>query len=411
MKKAAPPADAGGGLIVSGTPAFRRANLAMFAAGLSTFALLYCVQPLMPAFSAEFGIGAAESSLSLSVSTGLLAFGMLIASSLSESWGRKPVMVASLLVSAMLILLSSLMQGWHGFLFVRALAGITLSGLPAVAMAYLSEEMHPRAIGLAMGLYIGGSAMGGMAGRLGTAVLTDAFSWRFAVAAIGAAGIAAGLVFWRSLPKSRQFRPRALRPRAMLDAFADHIRDPGLRLLFLQGFLLMGGFVTLYNYISYRLMAPPYEVSQTVVGAIFTVYLIGSASSILVGDLAGKVGRRKVLWATIVIMISGLALTMADGLAVIVLGIAVLTFGFFGAHSTVSSWVGRRALHARAQASSLYLFFYYLGSSVVGSAGGFFWSAWGWGGVVGLIGLLLAVALSIALRLAVLKPIAQPAGA
>lgn len=411
MKEAAPPADAGGGLIVSGTPAFRRANLAMFAAGLSTFALLYCVQPLMPAFSAEFGIGAAESSLSLSVSTGLLAFGMLVASSLSESWGRKPVMVASLLVSAVLILLSSLMEGWHGFLLVRALAGITLSGLPAVAMAYLSEEMHPRAIGLAMGLYIGGSAMGGMAGRLGTAVLTDAFSWRFAVAAIGIAGIAAGLVFWRSLPESRQFRARALRPRAMLGAFADHVRDPGLRWLFLQGFLLMGGFVTLYNYISYRLLAPPYEVSQTVVGAIFTVYLVGSASSIIVGDLAGRLGRRKVLWATIVIMISGLALTMADGLAVIVLGIAVLTFGFFGAHSTVSSWVGRRALHARAQASSLYLFFYYLGSSVVGSAGGFFWSAWGWGGVVGLIGILLVVALSIALRLAVLKPIAQQAGA
>lgn len=42
--------------------------------------------------------------------------------------------------------------------------------------------------------------------------------------------------------------------------------------------------------------------------------------------------------------------------------------GFFAAHSVASSWIGRRTRRAKGQASSLYLFCYYLGSSTAGEA-------------------------------------------
>ncbi|MBV8429799.1 MAG: MFS transporter, partial [Solirubrobacterales bacterium] len=179
--------------IESGTPAFRRTILAMFAAGFSTFALLYCVQPLLPLFAREFRVSPAQSSLSLSLTTGLLALTIPVTSALSEGWGRKPVMVASLLASAALTIVAALVPGWRGLLVVRALEGVAFSGLPAVAMAYLSEEMHPRGLGLAMGLYVGGTALGGMAGRLVTGLLADLASWRLAVGTIGALGVLAGL--------------------------------------------------------------------------------------------------------------------------------------------------------------------------------------------------------------------------
>jgi MFS transporter, YNFM family, putative membrane transport protein len=395
-----------------GTPAFRRTNLALFAAGFSTFALLYCVQPLMPLFSRDFALGAAASSLSLSVTTGLLAFSMLVASSLSEAWGRKPVMVASLLASATLTILAAFVPGWHGLLLLRALEGIALSGLPAVAMAYVGEEMHPKSIGLAMGLYIAGSAIGGMGGRLVSGVLVDFVSWRVALAVLGGLCFAAGLLFWRSLPPSRHFRPRSLALGSLLARFIDHLRDPGLPWLFAQGFLLMGSFVTVYNYIGYRLLAPPYALSQAAVASIFAVYLVGIVSSTWIGNLGSRFGRRKVLWATILLMLVGLGLTLPTSLMTIVAGMAVFTFGFFGAHSTVSSWVGLRALVAKAQASSLYLFFYYLGSSVVGSTGGLFWARHGWHGIAALVGALLLLAFLISLRLSVLPPLQQggPAG-
>ena len=71
-----------------------------------------------------------------------------------------------------------------------------------------------------------------------------------------------------------------------------------------------------------------------------------------------------------------------------------------------SSWVGRRATSNKALASALYLFFYYLGSSVVGSATGIMWGRGGWPGVVMVLGAALVLALMVALKLRNLAPLA-----
>ena len=393
--------------IEKGTPMFLRTVLALFCGGFATFALLYCVQPMMPMFSQEFSINAAQSSLILSVSTGMLAIGLLITGPISDRIGRKPVMVAALFAAALCTLASALMPTWEGILLMRALTGLSLSGLAAVAMTYLSEEIHPQHIGLAMGLYIGGNAIGGMSGRLIVGVLIDFVSWHTAMLVIGALALIAAGLFWKVLPESRNFRPRSLHPRSLLDGFTLHFRDAGLPLLFLEAFVLMGAFVTLFNYIGYRLLAAPYHMDQAFVGLLSVVYLSGIYSSAKIGSLADRLGRRKVLWGTIVLMLAGLAVTMLSPLPLVILGMLIFTFGFFGAHSVASSWIGRRATKAKGQASSLYLFSYYAGSSIAGTAGGVFWHMGGWNGIGLFIGGLLLVALLVALKLAKLPPLAQ----
>ncbi len=390
--------------IEKGTPAFMRTVLALFSGGFATFALLYCVQPMMPLLSHDFAINAAQSSLVLSVSTATLAVGLLITGPISDRIGRKPVMVAALLCAALATLASAVMPTWETLLATRALVGLSLSGLAAVAMTYLSEEIAPQHIGLAMGLYIGGNAIGGMSGRLISGVLIDFVSWHTALLVMGALALAAAVVFWKVLPESRNFRPQSLRPRRLLDGFMLHFKDAGLPWLFLEAFLLMGAFVTLFNYIGYRLLAGPYHLNQALVGVLSVVYLSGIYSSAQVGALADKLGRRKVFWASIVVMAAGMALTMAAPLSLIIIGMLVFTFGFFGAHSVASSWIGRRALTAKGQASSLYLFSYYAGSSVAGTAGGVFWHLGGWNGIGLFIGGLLAIALGIAVHLSRLPP-------
>ncbi|MDY7562994.1 MFS transporter [Pseudomonas sp. AB6] len=391
--------------IEKGTPLFLRTVLALFSGGFATFTLLYCVQPLMPVLSHEYSINAAQSSLILSVATGMLAFGLLITGPISDRLGRKPVMVTALFCAALFTLLGALMPTWEGILLMRALVGLSLSGLAAVAMTYLSEEIHPQHIGLAMGLYIGGNAIGGMSGRVITGVLVDYVSWHTAMLFIGGLALIAAGVFWKILPESRNFRPRSMHPRSLLDGFALQFRDAGLPWLFLEAFLLMGAFVTLFNYIGYRLLAEPYQMSQSFVGLFSVVYLSGIYSSAKVGALADKLGRRKVLWSVIVLMLMGVALTMFSPLSMVIFGVLLFTFGFFGAHSVASSWIGRRAIKARGQASSLYLFCYYAGSSIAGTAGGAFWHYAGWNGIGGFIGVLLLVALAVALRLAKLQPL------
>ncbi|HTP65788.1 MAG TPA: MFS transporter [Geobacteraceae bacterium] len=387
------------GSIRRGTRTYRQINLAFFAAGFVTFITLYDVQPLLPVFSREFGVPAALGSLPLSVATCALAGAMLLAGSLSESVGRKPVMTVSLVLTAVLAILTAFSQTFTALLGLRLMQGTVLAGLPAVAMAYLGEEIDPSCLGTAMGLYIGGTGVGGMTGRIYTATMTDYFSWRTAIGTVGVLCILPAVYFARNLPPSANFRRRPFEVRSLAASLVGHLRDSGLLCLYAVIFTVMGAFVTLFNYITFRLLAPPYNLSHTQISWIFLTYLLGSYCSTLAGTLANRYGRSTMLRLSLAVMITGVAITAAAGVADIVAGTALFTCGFFSAHSVASSWVSSRAQTTRAQATSLYLFFYYLGSSVSGTVGGLFWGAWGWEGVTGLLCLLLVCGLLLTIPL------------
>lgn len=383
-----------------GSLAYRRISLALFLAGFATFSLLYCVQPLLPAFARDFRVSPAESSLALSLSTGFLALAILCAGAVSEVLGRRRLMFVSMCAAACLNIVAALVPDWHALLVARALEGLLLGGVPAVAMAYLAEEMHPKGLGLAMGLYVSGTAFGGMIGRVGMGVLTEWTSWRVALGAVGVVGLLAAVGFIALLPPSRHFVRRPVFETGYhIRAWARHLSHPGLRLLFGVGFLMMGAFVTVYNYVGFRLMAAPFGLSQTAISLVFMAYLFGIVASSTAGALADSLGRSPVMTAGIVIAALGLALTLSHSLWGVIGGIVALTIGFFIAHAVASGWVGRLAQGHKGHAASLYLLAYYLGSSVMGSAGGWFWVEGGWPAVVAFAGALFALALMAAWRL------------
>lgn len=388
--------------IKSGTKRYRQINLAFFAAGFVTFITLYDVQPLLPVFSGEFGVPAALGSLPLSVATCTLAVAMLFAGTLSETLGRKRVMVASLIATSLLALLTGFSTTFAALLAIRLLQGAALAGLPAIAMAYLSEEIAPASLSSAIGLYISGNAIGGMTGRIFTGTMCQFVSWRAALGSIGVGCLLLSLYFAKALPPSSNFTRRPFAARYLFSSLYKQLQDPGLLCLYGISFLIMGSFVTLYNYITFRLLAPPYLLSHSLVSWIFLVYLLGSFSSSMVGRQVERFGRSRMLFLTICTMAAGALVTLAGDVEIIVAGVAIFTCGFFGAHTIASGWVGSRAHTARAQAASLYLFSYYLGSSVSGTAGGLFWSSYGWTGVVLLILALLGVGLCLFKRLATL---------
>ena len=388
-----------------GSRSYWRANIALVLAGYSTFSLMYCVQPLLPLLAQYFDVSATQSSLALSVTTGLLALSIFAAGAVSEMVGRKALMAASLCCAAAMNVLAAAAPTWPLLLLARGLEGVALGGAPAVAMAYLAEEIEPQNLGFAMGLYIGGTALGGMTGRVLTGVAADLGGWRIALAAIGALGLASAFGFVALLPPSRNFVKRpGLNAAYHLSAWSRHLSAKGLPWLFAIGFLVMGGFVAIYNYAGFLLTGPTYGLSQAEAGLIFLVYLFGMVASSTAGAAGDRFGRAPVLAAGLLIFAVGLALTLAHALLALIAGIALVTIGFFVAHGVASGWVGQIAQGAKSHAASLYLLAYYLGSSLLGSAGGWFWTRSGWGGVVGFVGLLLVAALAVAGRLARLKP-------
>jgi YNFM family putative membrane transporter len=385
-----------------GSKGFRRINLALFAAGLATFMVLYCVQPLLPLFARDFGLTPTESSLAISVATGALAVAIVPLSMLSERWGRMPVMTASLFATALLQLAVAVSPNFTVLLALRALQGLAVAGLPAVAMAYLAEEVHRGSLGFAVGLYIGGNSIGGMAGRVITGLVTDLGGWRWAIGVVGVASLGCALLFRAVMPSSANFRPKPIRLRTLTGCF----RDSGLIRLYLIGMLLMGSFVTIYNYLGFRLTAAPFGLSQAIVGLISVAYLAGTVSSPVAGRLVDRYSRRQVLWGTAVVSVLGLGLMLSDDLVLVVAGLLLVTAGFFAGHTVASGWVSARATHP-AQAAASYQLCYYLGSSVGGSVGGLAFSGGGWVAVTAFTAALTLGMLALGLSLRKLAPAAR----
>jgi MFS transporter, YNFM family, putative membrane transport protein len=376
-----------------GEAGFTRVAVAMFAAGAAVFALLYSAQAVLPQLSTAFQVSPARAGLSMSVATLAIAVAVIPASALSERWGRARVLMVSVGLAAMLGLLLPLSPNYQVLLTIRALQGIAIAGMPAVAMAYLADEIHPSALAGAVGTFIAGNALGGLAGRLLASAATDLGGWRLGLSAVSVLSVGCAVAFALLLPRQRH----GTRDRSG-GALRRHLGDSGLRRLYLTGFVLMGGFVTVYNYLGYRLLRPPFSLSPTLVGLIFFAYLAGTAASAVAGRLADRHGARAVLCGAVALAITAALLTLPDELPAVLIGLALITAGFFAAHAAASGWIGRLALTARGQAAGLYLFAYYAGSSLGGWVGGLIYERAGWTATIGYVVALFALALTPALR-------------
>lgn len=387
------------GQIRRGDSGFVRINLALFAAGLATFIAMYCTQALLPVLADAFGTGPATTALAVSMTTGMLALSIIPASVLSERFGRTRVMLVSAAASAVIGLLLPLSPTMTVLLVGRGLQGLALAGVPAVAMAYLAEEVHAGSLGQAMGRYVAGTTIGGLAGRLLPSGVLELADWRWGMFVAAIAALVCTAVFAYLLPGSRNFTPQPVDVRTVLGNLGGHLRNPSLLALFGLAFLLMGGFVSAYNFLGYRLLDEPFSLSEGAVGLVFLMYLSGTFTAATAGRAADRFGRRRTLPAMVLVMAVGLVVTLPDSLACVLIGMLLFTGGFFGAHSVASGWVGVRAETHRAEASSLYLFAYYMGSSIAGALAGLAYGIGGWAATVAYIGVLTAGAAILAAAL------------
>ncbi|UUN28783.1 MFS transporter [Streptomyces sp. FIT100] len=383
---ASPAGPAGHGL-APGLPGYRRMSFALFAAGVATFALLYSTQALLPAVSAGYGVTASAASWTVSAATGALALCVLPLSALSERFGRVRLMTVSLVVASLVGLLVPLAPNLEWLVVLRAVQGAALAGIPASAMAYLAEEVRPKALVAAIGLFVAGNSIGGMSGRVVTGWVTQLWGWRAGLAAVGLMAVVCTVAFRLLLPKARHFTPGSLDPRALAATVRGHLADPLLLRLYGIGALFMTVFGAVYTVVGYRLVDAPFSLPQGVAGSVFLVYLVGTVSSAAAGKLVGRLGRRGALYLAVGTTAAGLLLSLADSLTAVLLGLVLITAGFFAGHAVASSSVSRTAKTGRAQASALYQSAYYLGSSAGGTLGAIAFHSGGWAATV-LLGLL-----------------------
>lgn len=380
---------------MSGAPAARREALTLFLIGFLTFALLYTAQPLLPVLAEAFGVGAAQSALAMSLSTVTLALTIFWGTIRPSRLDRRHLMLAALLAALLFNALAALSTSWLQLLACRALLGLFLGAVPATAMAYVADTVPSARLATTMGLYVAGTATGGMTGRIGIGFLAEAFGWRTGLLGLSALALAVlGLLAW-SLAGGAPAVPGAASAAAGGSPWRAIGRHARLPRLILCGGLASGIFVAAYNYAAFRLMRPPFELGAGQIGLIFGCYLFGVMSSSLSGGWVARWGAVRVLLAACALTAVGVVTSLAERLDVFVIGMALMTAGFFALHAVCSGWVGKEAGPHKAQATGLYLLSYYIGSSMAGYTGGWLWMHGGW--TLLCVGLLAGVAAFVVL--------------
>ena len=360
-------------------------------ATVAVYADLYITQPILPLLSREFGIRPATAGLTVSVVVLMIAAVSSAYGSLSDAVGRKPVMVASCLLLAIPTLLCALASSFRMLLVFRALQGILMPGVTAVAVAYIGDFYSEADLGPRFGGWIAASVAGGLTGRVVSGWLAAGTNWRTPfvffglLTLVGAAAIARGLPATQGIPGVRLGRAY----RGMF----EHFRNRRLIGAFIIGGAVFFCFIGVFTYLPYYLTAPPFRLSTALVSSVYLVYIAGVFTSLGSSRLSNRVGRRAVMAAGLAIACAGVLGSLIHSLTTIVLSLVVLCVGMFTVQSTAPAYVNANAERAKGAGGALYVTFYYVGASLGSVLPGYAWQAWGWPGVVGTCVAALAAGL------------------
>jgi MFS transporter, YNFM family, putative membrane transport protein len=377
--------------------AFYRVTFALCLAAVVVFANLHLLQPLLPSLSREFSLSPLQTTWAYTISTLCLGLSLVVYAALSDAWGRKNILLLTLLGMTLSSVALTQVETFGWLLFWRALQGIFLGGLPAVAIAYLGEALSKPALVAAVGYYISANSLGGISGRVMAGALADIGHWQWVFWPVAALGALSCFLTWRLLPDATCFVAKPFNLKQALADYLYHLRQPLLLLTYIIGGLNFFIFLNQYTYIAFVLSDAPYSLSSFWIGLLFISYFTGTVGSAISAKVATKLAVPLGMALGVLILMLGTVLTLSHSLMLIVIGFFINAFGFFLTHSLASSWVNQCATRAKASASALYLVFYYIGASSGGVYLQPFWQWLHWPGVT--LGALLMYSVTLSLCL------------
>ena len=381
---------------------FRR--LAVAAAGFSTFLHLYAPQALLPELAHEFGVSAAQITAMITASTLAIALTAPFTGAAADVLGRKRLITTAMFAVTVPVLMETIATAPGTLIFWRFIEGLLLPPIFTVVLAYVGDEWPPAEVVGVAGLYVSASSLGGFCGRLIPGIVGDVAGWRYAFLAIAAIGLAGAIVVAAKLPKEKRF----VRSDGFLASGRQMLRHLGnLQLVAtcVVGFGVLFNFIAIFTYVSFRLAAPPYNFTPSLLGAVFFTYLVGAVATPWTGRVVMRYGRRALMIGVISVWLVGLALLLASPLALILIGLSLCAGCGMLCQAISTGYVTASANEGRSSAIGLYVSSFYTGGSVGGVAAGALWSAAGWWGVVALSAAVVAMMGMIVILVWSAKPV------
>ncbi|MEC4114102.1 MFS transporter [Myroides pelagicus] len=379
---------------IPGTWRYKRIKWGIFSVGVSVFAQLYNYQPLLSEITDYFHVTPTQSSYLVSASTLGMAIGLLLFAFIADRFTRKEIMVFSLVTSTILTIGSIWVEHFPVLININLIKGMCISGVSAVTLAYLAEEIDSKNIGLAISFYLAGNTFGGMFGRLVAAFISGWLGWQMAVLSIGIISAIIAVVFYIYFPNSKFFEPQKLNFTDKLDQMKSIFQNKKILAMYVVAICLMGSFVSVYNFLGFKLAAAPFNLPHYLIALIFLMYAFGIFSNMVAGSLSDRFSAKRILFIALTLLLIGIIAMSTTSLVIVITGLVIFTMAFFSGHTIASKVVTTMAGKAKSSATALYWLFYYLGSSILGSSTGVFVNKANWSGYFITLTLLSILAIA-----------------
>lgn len=364
------------------TPQYQKVTLSLALGSFLIFCNLYLFQPMLPYMANHFAVSETQVNWIFAATTLALSISLVPWAVGSERFGRRNVMLFGLLVLPVISLAMLFTDSLIGLVLLRAVMGIALAAFASVAVAYMVEELSPKAFSQAIGTYIAANSLGGISGRILGGMLTEHLGWQSAVITMAILTIIGAFIVIGLLPQQRHFKAQKGMLRYHNRALLSHLRNRTIWLAMLIGGLNFALFVNLYSVMAFRLVAPPHQLPIGIASMIFLCYLAGTLSSKLTATWNRHYSAIHGMMLGTTISLLGMLVAYFDQLIWMVMGLLLISFGAFFTHTLAYAWVSQKAKRAKATATALYLVHYYIG----GSLGGFYliysWQHGGWAAVI-----------------------------
>ncbi|MCM3744453.1 MFS transporter [Sporosarcina luteola] len=361
---------------------FWKIVIGLGSASIFIFAAMYSMQPLLPLFTKEFGISVSYASTAMSMTTIGLIVGLIVLGFFSDRNGRNVYIYLSLIGSVIPFLIIANTDSFLLIVILRFVQGFALAGVPAAALAYISEEIHKQFTSVATALYISSNGLGGMIGRFMTGFIAEQASWQMSLYILSIFGTVLVIILLLTLPKSRNFVQSDTTFAKDIKGIVFHIKNPALLIVFGLGIVLQLSFTGVWTYLPFHLIDPPYSLSLETISYLYLAYGFGVVGAPLAGWVSGKFGLRNVRLAGVVLLVIGIGMTAISSLTMIIIGLCVICLGFFTAHSLTAASVSKEATHHKGSAASLYLVSYYIGVAMGSTLLSPLYETIGWVGLI-----------------------------
>jgi MFS transporter, YNFM family, putative membrane transport protein len=360
---------------------------------------LFATQAILPSLVRHYQVSPAAMGFAVNASTMGMAVAGLAVAFFSRRIDRRLGIVVSLALLAIPTALLAVAPGLGTFTMLRIIQGVFMATAFALTLAHLGEEYMAAAAAGAFAAYITGNVASNLVGRLISAALADHLGLATNFYVFALLNLAGAVLVYYTVHRAPRMPGSGTAPVSPLATWAMHLSNPPLRAGFGIGFCILFAFIGTFTYVNFVLTRPPLSLGAMQLGFVYFVFVPSIFTTPLAGAAVQRLGIQPALWAGLGMAGIGLPLLVTPWLPAVLVGMALLGVGTFLAQATATGFVSRAATGDRGSASGIYLASYFCGGLVGSAVLGQVFDRLGWPACVIGIGLSLAVAAFLTLRL------------